>query len=82
MAIPTAMGTAPATAVTCEATTYASALMIGTIAETMPYPMEVSSARTSAQPRFMRALRSPAPQRTAEPLPDQTQRGGGPGESR
>ena len=39
---PTAIGTAPATAETWEAITYASALTTGTIADTTPKPTEVS----------------------------------------
>ena len=48
---PTAMGTAPATAETWEAMTYASALITGTTAEMTPKPIEVSNATSSGQPQ-------------------------------
>ena len=48
--MPMAMGMGPATAETCEAMTYASALTIGTTADTVPKPIEVSSATSSAHP--------------------------------
>ena len=45
-----AMGTGPATAETCDATTQVSALAMGNTAETTPKPTEVSSAQRSGQP--------------------------------
>src|SRR5918997_5514868 len=65
MPTPTAIGTAPAMADTCEPTTYASALMIGTIADTTPKPTEVSSASSSDQPKSgtSRPYREPEDQR-------------------
>jgi len=44
------MGMGPATADTCEAMMYASALTIGISADTIPKPIEVSKATSSAHP--------------------------------
>lgn len=49
------MGMGPATADICEAMMYASALTIGMIADTIPKPIEVSSAMSSAHPKIGRA---------------------------
>jgi hypothetical protein len=45
-----AMGTGPMTADIWEAMIYASALTMGTIADTVPNPIEVSKATSSAHP--------------------------------
>ena len=49
--MPMAMGMGPVTADICEAITYASALTMGTIADTVPKPIEVSNATSSAHPK-------------------------------
>ena len=50
MPTPMAIGIGPATADTWEAITYASALASGSTAESVPNPMDVSSASSSAAP--------------------------------
>jgi hypothetical protein len=52
IATPIAMGIGPMTADICEAMTYASALTTGTIADTVPKPIEVSNAISSAHPNL------------------------------
>jgi hypothetical protein len=54
-----AMGIGPMTADICEAMTYASALTTGTIADTVPKPIEVSNAISSAHPNLSTGLTVP-----------------------